>query len=278
MTELPDGVRGGAPSEPAPASTASPPAEPAAPVPAPAAPIVPPPIDPTALAAGLATRSGSWFAGLDPHGWRTTIVAAALMIGVVFGANIVNAAVPLPTDPGTVDPGPQLPVGPTPGPGESEPPAQPVPSPNAPGPVQPGTGVEIGSGVVVYPAAGWTVVGSEPGQTVLQKAGTILIVGAVPWTDTPLALATAYRDAFFAGEELTANEPEPGEIGSGIPAVAFAYSGVLQGTQVDGAMFVGATGQTGIVFNVFGASGTLRSVSDDLDSILATVQVAGDQG
>ena len=62
----------------------------------------------------------------------------------------------------------------------------------------------------------------------------------MPWTDTPLALATAYRDAFFAGEELTANEPEPGEIGSGIPAVAFAYSGVLQGTQVDGAMFVGA--------------------------------------
>ncbi len=237
---------------------------------------VPPPIDPAALAAGLVTRSGSWFAGLDPHGWRTTIVAAVLMIGGVFGVNLVNAAVPLPAETGTVDPGPGIPVGPTPGPGDPTPvPGQPTAAPNDPGPVQPGAGVEIGSGVVAYPPAGWTVIGSEPGQTVLQKAGVVMIIGALPWTDTPLALATAYRDAFFASGELTANEPTSGEMGSGIPAVAFAYSGILQGTQVDGAMFVGATGQTGIIVNVFGASGTLQGVGGDIDTILSTIQATG---
>ena len=73
--------------------------------------------------------------------------------------------------------------------------------------------MEIGSGVVDYPPAGWTRDRSEPGQTVLQKAGVVMIIGALAWTDTPLALATAYRDAFFASGELTANEPTSGEIG-----------------------------------------------------------------
>jgi len=50
-------------------------------------------------AAAFATRTGSWFSGLDPRGWRTTLVVAAIMIGTVIGANIVNAAVPLPADP-----------------------------------------------------------------------------------------------------------------------------------------------------------------------------------
>lgn len=216
------------------------------------------------------TRSGSWFAGLDPRGWRTTIAAGALMFGVVFGVNLVNAAVPLPDDPAIVDPGDAFPVGPTPGPG------QPTSPPVAPGPVEPGVGVAIGSGVVAYPPAGWTVVGSEPGQVVLQKGGAVMIIGALPWIDSPLELATAYRDAFFATGQLTANEPESGEMGNGIPAVGFGYTGILEGTPVDGAMFVGAAAGTGVVVNVFGASGSLRGVGDDVDEILATIQLTGD--
>lgn len=224
---------------------------------------------PVSGAGDPATRSGSWLAGLDPRGWRTTIVAGALMFGVVFGVNLVNAAVPLPDDPALVDPGDALPVGPTSAPG------QPTSPPVAPGPVEPGAGVAIGSGVVAYPPAGWTVVGSEPGQVVLQKGGAVMIIGALPWTDLPLELATAYRDAFFATGELTANEPETGEMGDGIPAVGFGYTGILEGTSVDGAMFVGAATGTGVVVNVFGASGSLRGVGDDVDEILATIQLTG---
>ncbi len=227
-----------------------------------------PPVAPT-WPPGPTTRSGSWFAGLDPRGWRTSIVAGVLMFGVVFGVNLVNAAVPLPADPAAVNPGPEIPVGPGPDPG------QPTAAPLEPGPVAPGAGLEIGSGVVAYPPAGWTVVGSEPGQAVLQKGGAILILGALWWTDTPLALVTAYRDAFFAAGELTASEPETGEMGNGIPAVGLAYTGILDGSQVDGAMFAGATGGSGVVVNVFAATGTLRAVGDDVDEILATIQVSG---
>jgi hypothetical protein len=149
---------------PAPPATAPAPvvAAPAPPAASPAPPAGTPPVwgsptdappaagAPTSTAqVGLATRSGSWFAGLDPRGWRTTIVAAVLMFGVVFGVNLVNAAVPLPADPGQLDPGSGVPGMPTPGPG------QPTTPPVEPGPVEPGAGVDVGSGVVAYPPAGW---------------------------------------------------------------------------------------------------------------------------
>ena len=205
------------------------------------------------------------------------------MFGVVFGVNFVNAAVPLPRDPGIVNPGAAIPAEPTAEPGQPTPePGQPTPAPGQPttppvqpGPVEAGTAVEIGSGVVVYPPGGWTVVGSEPGQTVFQKGGAILIVGALPWTDTPMALATAYRDAFFANGELRGNDPQTIEIGNGVPAVGFGYTGILQGSQVDGAMFAGASGGTGVVVNVFASTGTLRGLSDDIDAVLNTIQLTG---
>ena len=149
------------------------------------------------LAAAL-RLAPAWFAGLDPRGWRTTIVAAVLMVGTVFGVNLVNAAVPLPSDgTGTVDPGPAVP-GPIrrrPGPADG--------TAVDPGPVPPGTGLEVGSGVVVYPPDGWTVVGSESGQVVLQKGGGgHPACWASPWTASPLDLASAYRDAFFDGRPV----------------------------------------------------------------------------
>jgi hypothetical protein len=232
-------------------------------------PAPPPAAIPPPAAAGVTTRAGSWFAGLDPRGWRTTVIAAVIMVGTVFGANFVNAAIPLPTDPGTVNPGPEVPVGPGPDPG------RPTAAPVEPGPVAPGAGIDVGYGVVVYPPDGWSVVGSESGQVVLQKAGAIVIVLGVPWQQSPADLATAYRDAFFASGQFTANEPESGEIGSGIPAVALAYTGILEGTQVDGAIFAGASGGTGVAVNVFAAQGGLQGLGSDIDAILGTIQVAG---
>jgi hypothetical protein len=228
-----------------------------------------PPIDASAAAAAAVTRAGSWFAGLDPRGWRTTLVAAALMIGVVAGVNIVNAAVPLPTDFGPVDPGPVVPGGPTLEPGE------PTPMPVDPGPVQPGTGLEVGAGIVVYPPDGWTVVGSESGQVAIQKAGAVMVIIGIPWTASPADLATAYRDEFFTTGQFTAAEPESGEVGNGIPAVALSYTGVLEGTQVDGAIFAGATGGSGVVANVFAAKGGLQGLGGDVDALLSSIQVTG---
>ena len=279
MTDLragePNGQPASRPGAPPPAATppaAGPPAAtPPAPLPPPVADAAAPPFAAAALAAGVTTRDGSWLAGLDPRGWRTTVIAAVIMLTTVFGANFVNAAIPLPADPGTVNPGPEVPVGRGPDPG------RPTAPPVEPGPVAPGAGIDVGYGVVAYPPNGWTVVGSESGRVVLQKAGAIVIVVGLPWRQSPADLATAYRDAFFTAGQFTAGEPESGEIGGGIPAVALAYTGILEGTQVDGAIFAGASGGTGAVVNAFAAKGGLEGLKNDVDAMLGTIQVTGGQ-
>ena len=224
---------------------------------------------PPPIAAAIATRAGSWFAGLDPRGWRTTIVVAVLMVGTVFGANLVNAVVPLPSSTGSVDPGPGVPGDPNPNPG------QPTAPPVDPQPVPPGSGLAVGAGVVVYPPDGWTVVGSESGQVVLQKGAAVILVLGTAWAASPLDLAVAYRDSFFTGGQFTANEPQSLQIGNGIPAAGFQYTGVLEGSQVDGAIIAGTAGGSGVVVNVIASAGGLQGVSDDADQILGTVQITG---
>jgi hypothetical protein len=133
----------------------------------------------------------------------------------------------------------------------------------------------VGAGFVIYPPDGWSTVGSQSGLTVLQKGGALLIVGGLPWTGTPTELATQYRDAWFAGGKFTGDDPQSGSMGNGIPAAGLSYTGVLDGTQIDGAIVTGATNGSGILFNFFGAQGSLNGVSADFDTILKTVQYTG---
>jgi hypothetical protein len=203
------------------------------------------------------------------------------MIGVLFGVNVVNAAVPLPTDPAVVDPGPAIPADPNPpttAPGQPTNAPQPTSGPVDQGPVTPGAGVAVGAGVEIYPPGGWTVVGHDSGMTALQKGGVVMIVGGIAWTSTPIELATQYRDAWFEGGQFTANDPQTGSVGNGVPGAAMAYTGVIENTTVDGIIVAGATGGAGVVINVFGAQGTLNGVSDDLNTVFGTVQFTGGEG
>lgn len=213
----------------------------------------------------------------EPSGLRTTILSAAIMIGVVFGVNVVNAAVPLPSDPGFIDPGPAAPLDPNP---PVQDPNRPLPTvaPVDPGPVAPGAGLQVGAGVVIYPPDGWTALGTEDGVTVLQKGGVVMIVAGIEWGGTPLELAAGYRDAWFEGGQFAASDPESGSVGNGVPGAALSYSGILEGTQVEGIIVSGATGGAGVILNSFGAQGTLNGVSNDLNSVFGTVQFTGGQG
>ncbi len=254
------------------AMSAPPPAAPYAPPPPAAAYVAPPPVAayaPPPMTAAIVTRAGSWFAGLDPRGWRTTIAVGILLIGTVLGANLVNAVVPLPSRTEAVNPGPGVPAQPNPNPG------QPTAAPVQPQPVAPGTGLAVGSGVTVYPPDGWSVVGSQSGQVVLQKGAGVIVVLAMSWAKSPNDLVVAYRDAFFKNGQFTANEPQSLQIGNGIPAAGFQYTGVFEGSQVDGAIVAGAAGGSGVAVNVIAPSGGLQSVSDDADKLLRTVQIKG---
>ena len=220
--------------------------------------------------------------------WRTTILSAVIMIGVVFGVNVVNAAVPLPSDPTVVVPAPITPVDPNPptqdpnlptqDPSQPTPQPEPTAAPVDPGPVAAGTELQVGAGVVIYMPDGWTVIGSDNGVTVLQKGGVVMISAGIAWGGTPLELATGYRDSWFEGGQFSGTDPESGSIGNGVPGAALSYVGIIEGTQVDGIIVTGATGGAGVIFNVFGAQGSLKGVSDDINSVLGTVQFTGDPG
>ena len=86
----------------------------------------------------------------------------------------------------------------------------------------------------------------------------------------------AYRDSFFEGGQLTAEEPQSLQIGNGIPAAGFPYTGILQGSPVDGAIIAGAAGGSGVVVNVIASAGGLPEASDDVDRLLGTVRISGD--
>jgi len=223
----------------------------------------------------IATRTGSWFAGLDPRGWRTTIAAGVLMIATVLAANLVNAAVPLPEDPvAIVDPLPAIPGG---GPSPADPegvvdPAAPG-DPADPGPVSPGDAVEVGGGLVLYPPTGWTVVSSEPGAVVLQKGGVVLVVLATPYEGDPAPLADGYAEAFFATGHFQASSPETGTLGNGIPSVVIGWAGIIDGGQYDGVIASGAASGTGMILNVVAPKGQLGGVADDLETIGESLQI-----
>jgi hypothetical protein len=225
------------------------------------------PVEPGVAAAAVTTRSGSWFAGLDPRGWRTTLVVAALMIGTVFGANLVNAAVPLPEEPVTPDqPLPTIP-------GTDPAPIDPDQPPPEPGPVSPGDPVEVGFGLVLYPPAGWTVVEAQPGSVALQKGGVILLALATTWEGDPASLAETYSQSFFSGGEFQSATPKTGSLGNGIPSVVIGWTGIVDGAQYDGVIAAGVLSGTGMVLNAIAPKGQFGGVAGDLDAIGETLQI-----
>jgi hypothetical protein len=229
------------------------------PPPLPAPPLVPPPPPPASVSASSRRPRGT--------SGRTSLVVLGVIVGVVFGANLANAALPLPPDPGLIDPGPGIPADP-------QPVDKPDPSPVAPGPVLPGVGVTVGAGFTIELPAGWTSVGAEEG-VVLQKGGVLLVAAGFGWDGSATELAAAYRDAWFEDGEFSGDDPEAGSIGSGIAAAGLNYTGLWNGTQVDGAITAGVIDGSGLIVNVVAPTGGLNTVSSDLDDILGTVRHAG---
>jgi hypothetical protein len=208
---------------------------------------------------------------------RTAVVVLGIILGVVVGANLVNAALPQPDSPGSLGAGPAVPVGSQPPAGSGpaatgSPPATTVPL--EPGPVAAGEGIDVGGGFVLSPPAGWTAVGSDNG-IVLQKGGVLVITAGFAWDGTAVELAGAYRDQWFSGGEFTGDDPRPGSVGSGLPAAGLSYTGIWNGGHVDGAIVTAAVDGSGLIVNIVGPTGALAGVGDDLDTILASIQHVG---
>jgi len=222
-------------------------------------------------------------------GKRTAGIVAAIMIGVVLGVNIVNAAVPspddpslvstqnLPTDPGTggqpesTAPAASAAPGQTLAPVETTAP-QATAAPIAPGPVAAGTSVEVGAHFQVVMPDGWTSIGETGGFLVFQKGSATVAVGGLGWNDTVLNLATAYQDEWFKAGQLTGEAPSTGTIGDGIPVAGLNYTGNINGAAVDGFILAAAEDGSGMILNAFGPTGILNTVGNDLDAIVKSIK------
>ena len=200
---------------------------------------------------------------------RTTILAAVIMIGVVGGVNVVNAALPLPNEPvanGNQPAVPEQPVGPVDSgdPNTGGTPAQ-------PGPVGEGTTVSVGSYSLKMPA-GWTLEQNQDGWMIFVKGSAVIAIGNIGFDGGPADLLGAYKDQFFQNGNFTGDEPQTGTVGSGVEVSALNYTGTTsEGTGVDGFILAAAEGGHGLILNAFAPQGQLSGYSDDVQSILGSV-------
>ncbi len=241
---------GTAPAQPGPAPTQDaahwgvPPAQPAA---------APWATQPGAAPGGpVPTARPGTLAGLDPRGWRTTIIAAVLMIGVVGGANLINTAVPLPADPGSD--GTQQ--------GGLE----------QPGPVTPGEAIDVGNGIQVEAPGGWSVTGSSNGQVTLQKGQAVIVVEGGPYGGTTSDLQATIHDSIFEKSQGTAGQPQDITFGPGIDGLAVRYTMVAP-DEVDGIYVVGISSGTAVIGIIATPPGLLRQYAGDMDSVLASLVI-----
>jgi hypothetical protein len=229
------------------------------------APLLPPP--PPALQAPLRPTPPS-------RGWRTTIAVATVILAVVIGVNVADAAIPLPDNPAPFD-APGLPDASFPAdpgaPGGPDATLTPIDR----GPVEDGDQLDVGQGYSIRLPGGWTLVSQEDGVTVLQQGAALLLIDALPTEDTPEDLAQWYRDAWFQDGSYTGGDPASRTIGAGIPAADLDYTGTFDGTTVDGRIVTAAEDGAGLLVNVFAPTGSLTEVAPDLESILASVQRGG---
>jgi hypothetical protein len=227
-------------------------------------------------------------------GMKTTLSVAAIMVGVVLGVNIVNAAVPVPSE--YVDPGtnpaipvePVQPVQPTLDPGQPQPtaepgqpeptsaPAGPTAAPIEPGPVSGGTTVTINDRYTLVFPDGWALVEETGDALMFQKGSVTFVVGGTAFNGSVTELATAYRDMFFKNGNLTGEDPGVGVSNTGIPIAGLNYTGTLGDAQVDGFILVALEEGSGMISNAFGPPGSLQGVGEDLDMIIRSIKRVGE--
>jgi hypothetical protein len=195
----------------------------------------------------LSAPARSLLAGLDPRGWRVTILAAIIMIGVVGGANVVNGAVATPAGGGTAAGG---------------------------GPLAPGGKLSVADGVALTVPAGWSVVTTAAGHVELGRGTAHVSVDAGPYAGTVADLDALFRSKMFSAGDK-ASDSQSITFGNGIPGMGALYAASVSGGQADGVYVVGASQGIGLVFNLFTLQGDLTAYQGDADALLGSISVTG---
>jgi hypothetical protein len=170
-----------------------------------------------------------------------------ILLAIVFGTQLVNAALPTPGQGPGVDPAPV-----------------------------PGTPIEVAPGVRVYPQPGWI---QEAGSTNRLRKGPIALDVNVPsgsWAD-PGALYQAFVDQVLR-QGATQLSATPGQVVQvrGGPGVQGTYVGTFQQVQqpVEGQVTAIIVNGRAIVFDAWSVQGQLGQGLHEVSLMIGTVEVA----
>ncbi len=226
------------------------------------------------------------FSLLDPTGIRPTAIVVGIIVALFFGAQLVNALIPVPrTGPG---PGTGPGTGPISGPGQPGQTLPPIGAPTLPptGPGQPtpaplpgGTVLEVGQ-LRIPLEAGWQP-GPGPSESIivrLTKGGaaidlvSLTVQGGVA---TPAVIYNGYMGLIGADATGFANSEATNiQIGQGIPAGRGSYQGLFGGVQTEGEVTAFVTsGTEGWVWDAFGSGGTFRGLLPEAQRMIDNIQV-----
>lgn len=240
----------------------------------------PPPAGPSFDAMGQARAVVSQF---DQSGLRPTAIVAGVILAIFFGAQLLNALIPVsavgPGVPGPGGPGPGGP-GPTPGPVGPGPTA----APGGPGPVT--TPLPPGATLTVGPLRipienGW-VPQEVPGSNIIVRlvkggAAVDLFSASIQGGQADAAAVyNAYVNSLQgqATSGFGATQPNVIVIGNGIQAARGTYTGVFGQSQVEGEVTTIAPGGTqGFIFDVWAGTGTLRTLLPEAQRMIDNMQV-----
>lgn len=196
-------------------------------------------------------RPPSWL-GLASSGWRSTIALAASIALLVFGTQIINAAIPTPTK-GPVDPANDV-----------------------------TTGVTVATRVVVHPATGWIVeqtLGTIPGLR-LTRGDVSLDVREGTWTEGgPATFLDSYIARIIRPDTTQFNitSVEATVVANQYNAVRATYVGLFKGvaSPIEGQM-TGMVFRDGlaVVFDAWAPEGSLTGSLDEIKAMIDTTEIA----
>jgi hypothetical protein len=138
--------------------------------------------------------------------------------------------------------------------------------------------IELGRGVTVTPASGWTSAADVwevgPNAVSLKKAGAVVVFAAEAYDGTAEKLLSLQLDdlrgEFDSFDALPAAESS---IAGGLPALIALFSGTADSSRLEGELVAAAQAGTGVVMLAVAPANQLPRVQSDLNAMLESIVV-----
>jgi hypothetical protein len=138
--------------------------------------------------------------------------------------------------------------------------------------------VQLGRGVTVTPAAGWTSAADVwevgPNAVSLKRAGAVVVFAAEEYDGTAEELLAFQLDDLKSQFDSYGALPvAESSIAGDLPALSVLFSGTADSSRLEGELVAATYEGTGVVMLAVAPAGQLSRVQTDLDAMLSTVVV-----